>query len=59
MIFNDDKLKNSVKTKQLKTEAFDKTEFDGLLRSAKARLIDSQKPDLSFDSRFDLAYNAV
>jgi hypothetical protein len=59
MIFDDHKLQNGVRIQQLKIEAFEQKEFDGLVNSAKKRLIDSQTPKLSFDSRFDLAYNAA
>ena len=52
------KLDNIVKTGNLKAEPGSQTEFDGLLRSAKARLIDAQNQTLSVESRFDLAYNA-
>lgn len=59
MIFDDNKLQNGVRIQQLKIEAFERKEFDGLVNSAKKRLIDSQIATLSFDSRFDLAYNAA
>lgn len=52
------KLDNLVKTGNLKAELGSQTEFDGLLRSAKARLIDAQNQTLSVESRFVLAYNA-
>jgi hypothetical protein len=51
-------LDNLVKIGQLKTEPGSQSEFDGLLRSAKARLTDAQNETLSVESRFDLAYNA-
>lgn len=35
------------------------TEIDGLVRSAEARLADAVRPELSLESRFDLAYNAA
>ncbi|MCB1864649.1 MAG: hypothetical protein KDG50_04420 [Chromatiales bacterium] len=53
------KLDNLVKTRQLKSEPGDQREFDGLVRSAKARLADARNPALSIESRFDLAYNAA
>lgn len=52
-------LNNLVKTGGLKTEPASQTEFDGLVRSGKARLIDARNETLSIESRFDLAYNAA
>lgn len=49
---------NLVKIKQLKAEPKSQTEFDGLVRSGRARLLDAQNVALSLESRFDLAYNA-
>ena len=43
----------------LKREPPAREEFEGLLRSASARLTDAQRDDLSPESRFDLAYNAA
>lgn len=43
---------------RLKREAVTQAEFDGLVRSGEARLADVGKRGLSFDSRFDLLYNA-
>lgn len=51
-------LNNLVKTRSLKAELGSQTEFDGLLHSGKARLIDARNKTLSIESRFDLAYNA-
>lgn len=45
--------------KALQQEPFDKQEYQGLLKSGLARLHDSEKADLSLESRFDLAYNAA
>lgn len=45
--------------KSLKKEAADAREFDGLKRSARARLADAAKAGNSLESRFDLAYNAA
>ena len=59
MVFDDSKLQNSVKTHQLKPEAFDKNEFDGLVKLGKDRLTDIHTVNLSYASRFDLAYNAA
>ena len=52
-------LENLVKIHQLNQEEPDKKEFLGLVMAAKERLIDSQNKDLSYSSRFDLAYNAA
>ena len=52
------KLDNLVKTGNLKAEPGSQPEFDGLLRSARARLTDARNETLSIESRFDLAYNA-
>lgn|SRR3990167_3155009 len=52
-------LENLVKTNKLKIEPFDQSEFDGLIKSGKARLEDAKISTLSHESRFDLAYNAA
>src|SRR5690242_7031037 len=52
-------LDNLVKIGKLKTEAFAKAELDGLIHSGLARLVDAENATLSFESRFDLAYNAA
>jgi hypothetical protein len=52
-------LDNLVKTNKLKIEKFDQSEFDGLIKSGKARLKDAKIKTLSTESRFDLAYNAA
>jgi hypothetical protein len=52
-------LDNLVGSGQLKREAGDRREFDGLVRSAQARLADARRHDLSLESRFDLAYNSA
>ena len=51
-------LENLIQTGQLKSEAPDQREFDGLVGSARARLKDSRNASLALESRFDLAYNA-
>lgn len=51
-------LDNLVNTGQLKREPADAQEFLGLVRSARARLLDSRNNGLALESRFDLAYNA-
>jgi hypothetical protein len=42
----------------LEREPPDRMEFDGLVRSGRARLSDAGNPQLALESRFDLAYNA-
>lgn len=42
----------------LKREPPAKLEYEGLVRSGRARLEDAERDDLSLESRFDLAYNA-
>lgn len=44
---------------KLKSEPPSARELQGLLSSAVARLADAGREQLSFDSRFDLAYNAA
>ena len=43
----------------LKVEPPNQAEFDGLLRSAKRKLLDAATPTLGLESAFDLAYNAA
>jgi hypothetical protein len=52
-------LENLVRTGKLKREAPAAGEVEGLRRSGEARLADAPKPELSIESRFDLAYNAA
>jgi hypothetical protein len=52
-------LENLVKISQLKREPPAAGEIEGLQRSGEARLSDAANPDLSLESRFDLAYNAA
>jgi len=52
-------LENLVKTKQLKIESFDQSEFDGLLKSGRVKLKDSTNKQLDIESKFLLAYNAA
>jgi len=52
-------LDNLVKIGQLKIEPAAKAELDGLIHSGLARLVDAENATLSFESRFDLAYNAA
>ena len=52
-------LENLVRTGKLKRESPAAGEIEGLRRSGEARLADAQRPELSIESRFDLAYNAA
>jgi hypothetical protein len=52
-------LENLAKIGKLKREPPSLKELQGLLRSAESRLTDAQRVELSYDSRFDLAYNAA
>lgn len=46
-------------SKGLKIEPPNQAEFDGLMRSAKRKLLDAATPTLGLESAFDLAYNAA
>lgn len=52
-------LENLVRTRDLKPDLSSEEERLKLFRDGLARLADARKPDLSFISRFDLAYNAA
>jgi hypothetical protein len=52
-------LDNLVRIGKLKKEPGAQAEFDGLLRSGRARLADAKNTTISLGSRFDLAYNAA
>ncbi len=54
-----DQLENLVGIGQLKEEPPRADELAGLKRSGLARLADAERGELSFESRFDLAYNAA
>lgn len=54
-----DKLGNLVRIGKLKEEPPSEKELQGLKSSAVARLADAERRDLSFESRFDLTYNAA
>ncbi len=54
-----DRLDNLVTSGMLKEEPPAADEVSGLVRSGIVRLADAKKPELSLESRFDLAYNAV
>lgn len=48
-----------VVARQLKVEKPDRKEFVGLMRLGRARLQDAARTELSYESRFDLSYNAA
>jgi hypothetical protein len=52
-------LENLARIGKLKREPPSAREMQGLRESARARLADAERNDLSFDGRFDLAYNAA
>lgn len=52
-------LDNLVKIKQLKTEAPDQQEFDGMLNAAKRRLRDAKVTGVSEEGRFTFTYGAA
>lgn len=51
-------IEDLAKIGKLKKESVGQAEFDGLLRSGRARLADARTSSLSIEGRFDLAYNA-
>lgn len=53
------RLDNLVRTGDLKREEPRADELTGLMHSGRSRLADAERSELSFDSRFDLAYNAA
>ncbi len=54
-----DSLENLIRVGQLKKEPPRADELAGLKRSGRSRLADAERTVLSFESRFDLAYNAA
>lgn len=56
---SNEQLDNLVRIEQLKAEPPSEREIAGLVTSGLARLHDSKDESLSFESRFDLAYNAA
>jgi ssDNA-binding Zn-finger/Zn-ribbon topoisomerase 1 len=48
-------LENPARIGKFKKQAVSRTEFDGLVRSGRARLNDARTAKLSLESRFDLA----
>jgi hypothetical protein len=51
-------LDNLVRTGALKHEPASRTEFDGMVKSARRGLVDAQNESIDPDSQFDLAYEA-
>ena len=56
---SNEQLDNLVRIEKLKTEPPSEREIAGLIASGLARLHDAKDESLSFESRFDLAYNAA
>jgi hypothetical protein len=54
-----EELANLARIGKLKAEPGTRAESDGLVNSARKRLADARNVRLSFESRFDLAYNAA
>ena len=54
-----EELDNLVKINRLKAEPGTRSEFAGMVNSARRRLIDAQNKSLDPDSQFDLAYGAA
>ena len=52
-------LNNLVRTGKLKLEPARPTEFEDIMRSARARLTDAQNQSIGRESQFDLAYGAA
>lgn len=52
-------LDNLVKIGKLKKEPPDQAELEGLLQAGRNKLKDARSASNSFESRFDLAYNAA
>jgi hypothetical protein len=52
-------LDNLVRINRLKAEPGSRSEFAGMVKSARTRLVDAQNESLDPDSRFDLAYGAA
>ena len=52
-------LDNLVKIGSLKVEAASRAEFDGMIKSARRGLVDSQNKSIDTDSQFDLACEAA
>jgi hypothetical protein len=54
-----EELDNLVRISRLKAEPGSRSEFAGMLKSARTRLADAQNESLDPDSQFDLAYGAA
>ena len=54
-----EELDNLVKIKSLKIEAPTRKEFDGMVKSARRGLVNSQNESIEPDSQFDLACEAA
>ncbi|MBA3727357.1 MAG: hypothetical protein H0W86_13235 [Armatimonadetes bacterium] len=52
-------LDNLVRINRLKSEAGSRSEFAGMVNSARTRLADAQNESIDPDSQFDLAYGAA
>ena len=52
-------LDNLVRINRLKAEPASRSEFAGMVKSARRRLVDAQNTSLDPDSQFDLAYGAA
>jgi uncharacterized protein (UPF0332 family) len=52
-------LDNLVQIGNLKTEAASRSEFEGMIKSARRALKDAQNENIETDSQFDLAYEAA
>jgi hypothetical protein len=54
-----EELDNLVRINRLKAEPVSRSEFAGMVNSARRRLVDAQNKSLDPDSQFDLAYGAA
>ena len=54
-----EELDNLVRINRLKAEPGSRSEFAGMVNSARRRLVDAQNESLDPDSQFDLAYGAA
>lgn len=52
-------LENLAASGQLHPEPVNQREYEGLVASGRARLADAENPEISVESRFDLAYNSA
>ena|SRR5207249_10610996 len=56
---SNEELDNLIKIEKLKVEPGSRSEFNGMVGSARAHLTDAQNESLDPDSQFDLAYGAA